>query len=272
MTNELQLEKPAPARILDAGGVERLCRLHFEPPHFAFLTQVRNGTGYSRRQVRTADAIAMGTWPSRGIFLHGIEIKVSHSDFVAELKNPEKAEDVARYCHFWWLAISRPEVAPLNEVPPNWGLLVASADGTKMKVVRDATKKDAAAPDHLLLAAIMRRLSQDYVHIDTLREWKDKARCDLEQTADRNSKYLRESAERGLKEQSELLAKIHETIGCHINNWSFPDFKRTYALAKRINENGPTTIAAIQRLLTLVKTFEPELLEISKQLEVKGTE
>lgn len=48
----------------------------FLSPSYAMLTQVRNGTGMSRN-ARTADAMFMSLWPSRGIYLAGIEVKVS---------------------------------------------------------------------------------------------------------------------------------------------------------------------------------------------------
>ena len=52
-----------------------------------FLTNVRDTTGRpkgSRR--RYADAVAMNLWPSKGLALHGFEIKVSRSDFLTELR------------------------------------------------------------------------------------------------------------------------------------------------------------------------------------------
>jgi hypothetical protein len=56
---------------------------------WAFLEQVANGTGYAKKY-RWADALAMGLWPSRGMELHGIEVKVSRSDWLRELENPAR--------------------------------------------------------------------------------------------------------------------------------------------------------------------------------------
>ena len=50
--------------------IEELLRQRFGPPHFAFLEQVRAGAGFDQR---TADAMAMGLWKSRGLDLHGFE-------------------------------------------------------------------------------------------------------------------------------------------------------------------------------------------------------
>jgi hypothetical protein len=46
----------------------------------------------------------MSLWPSRGIELHGIEIKVSRNDWLKELGDPAKADEIARFCDRWWVA------------------------------------------------------------------------------------------------------------------------------------------------------------------------
>ncbi len=41
---------------------------------YALFSQVRNATGFASR-IRTADAIALSLWPSRGLALYGFEFK-----------------------------------------------------------------------------------------------------------------------------------------------------------------------------------------------------
>ena len=79
----------------------------FPSPQYAFLSQVRNQTGYGNLSdgIRTADAMALGLWPSRGNYLHGFELKVSRSDWLNELKDPAKAEAIAKYCDMFSLVI-----------------------------------------------------------------------------------------------------------------------------------------------------------------------
>lgn len=272
-TAQLPLAEPKrDRRFLTATQVDRLCRKHFEPPHFVYLRQVRNGTGYSRRTTRTADAIAMGTWPSRGVYLHGVEIKVSHSDFLAELKNPEKAEEIAQYCHFWWLAISHPKVAPLNEVPINWGVLCVSEDSEKMEVLRDATKKDATRPDHSLIAALLRRVGEDYLHKDGLREWEDNREAAIRKTCEGQAKYQLETANNVIDTLKKRIELIEKTLGVTIHEWNFPRFQQCYRMAEALSKNGRATIAAVQQLISLADKFRPELEAIAKELDVKGTE
>lgn len=270
MSAELQLEKPAPKPPVDrksmgSGQVESLLRKHFCGPHFAFLTQVRNGTGFSRKTARTADAVAMGTWPSRGVHLHGIEIKVDLQDFKREVANPEKAEDIAKYCHFWWLAVTHEKVAPMEMIPANWGLLVVSEDGTKMRVAKEAVKLTPIAPDHLLLASVMRKMAEEYVPIGSLNDWKSEQRRELEEAADRNSKFLRESAVAGLKKQTELVGKIETVLGCRINEYNVDTFAADYELAKKLRASGWQVLDAIERLIKLTDAYKPHLEIIKGQ-------
>lgn len=45
-----------------------------------------------RSTIATIDAVALNAWPSRGMELHGIEIKVSRGDWLRELRDPVKTE------------------------------------------------------------------------------------------------------------------------------------------------------------------------------------
>lgn len=58
----------------------------------------------------------------------GFEVKVSRSDWLSELKKPEKADSLARYCDRWYLVISDPKIVKDGELPPTWGLLCRKGD------------------------------------------------------------------------------------------------------------------------------------------------
>jgi hypothetical protein len=125
----------------------------FGPPAFGLLTEVADGTGTARIG-RFADALAMSLWPSRGLHLHGIEIKASRTDWLRELKNPAKADAIAQFCDFWWVA-TLPDIVKDGELPPTWGLFELEGDKLKEKI-----KAPLAAPipvDRSFLAAVFRR-------------------------------------------------------------------------------------------------------------------
>lgn len=132
----------------------------YGPPENAFLTDVRNTTGFSSK-VRSADAVAMSLWPSRGVYLTGFEVKVSRADWIKELKNPAKAEEIARYCRLWFVA------APIGlikaeEVPPNWGLIeIREAGGTK--ITKSAQPNEEQPPTWEFFASLLRNVAERYV-------------------------------------------------------------------------------------------------------------
>ena len=57
---------------MNEGGVFEALKTRYNSPEYCLLPQVRNSTGYSSK-VRTADAIAMSLWPSRGLTLTGFK-------------------------------------------------------------------------------------------------------------------------------------------------------------------------------------------------------
>jgi len=127
---------------------------------YAFLEQVRNSTGLSRH-VRTADALALSLWPSRGLHLHGFEIKQYGGDWKREKVNPAKAEEIARFCDYWWLVITHSSViTDRSEIPEPWGLLQPDDEGKKLVIVKPAVKNESPEPwTRGFMAAILRNAS-----------------------------------------------------------------------------------------------------------------
>lgn len=127
----------------------------FGGAEWAIMWEVAQATGYSSGKTRYADAVMMSLWPSRGLHLHGVEIKVSRSDWKREAADPAKAERIAAYCDFWWVHVAPGVIADLSEVPLTWG--VREFDGKKWSTRREATKTDALPVDRGFLASLLRR-------------------------------------------------------------------------------------------------------------------
>lgn len=106
----------------------------FRVPAHAWLYEVRNQTGYNRQE-RYADALVVSLWPSRGIWIGGIEVKVSRSDWRKELDDPTKSSEIQRFCDRWWVAAPA-GVVEEAEVPENWGYFLI--DGKKAKEIKKA--------------------------------------------------------------------------------------------------------------------------------------
>src|SRR5512139_894295 len=119
---------------------------------WALFWEVPDGTGTNK--CRSADAIAMSLWPSRGLLLHGHEIKVSRADWLKELKQPEKAESICRFCDHWWVVAGDATVVRDDELPPTWGLLVMNGRGLVAK--KQAPQLSPAPIDRSFLSGLLR--------------------------------------------------------------------------------------------------------------------
>ena len=130
-------------------------QLRYPSNQWGLFPQVRNATGYQMGGTpRTADAMALNVWPSQGMPLHGIEIKVSRSDVLSELKKPEKSDPLAKYCHQWWLAVGSKALVDPSELPPTWGLLVPHGKG--LRVAKKAQPMDPVPLDRAFVASLLR--------------------------------------------------------------------------------------------------------------------
>lgn len=125
-------------------------------PQHSLLWEVADSTG--AQQTRRADALIMSVWPSRGIELHGVEIKTSRSDWRRELAQPAKSDVIFRQCHRWWLHTT-PGVVADGELPTGWGLRVY--DGDEWHEVADAALNEPEPMSMGFLASILRREEKD---------------------------------------------------------------------------------------------------------------
>ena len=130
-------------------------------PHHVLLWEVRNSTGFD--STRSADALAVTMYVSRGHAVTGFEIKEHRSDWLSELKRPEKAEAIAQYCDYFFLVTSDKKIANLDEIPLPWGWLAFT--GAKLSVMKKAQQlkcapigsRDALRADLFDHAAIQNR-------------------------------------------------------------------------------------------------------------------
>ncbi len=142
-----------------SGAIRAALLKRFAPPEWALFHEVANATGAQRQ--RAADAIAMNLYPSRGLTIHGVEIKTARSDWLRELKNPDKSAPVQAHCDFWWIATDDPKIAKPEELPPTWGLLVLEGARLVQKVAAPAL---AAPPiDRGFVAALLRNATANMV-------------------------------------------------------------------------------------------------------------
>ena len=217
-----------------------LLSARYAPPAFAFFPAVRNGTGWARRQVRTADAMAMGLWPGRGLDLTGFEIKASRSDWLRELKDPAKADEIMTRCDFWYVVAPSDVVLP-GELPSTWGLLVSRGPG--LVAAKEAPRVAEPKPlDRLFLAAILRRAVESYVPEAAVRRREEEARKQQNEFCEREAK----GSVQGLADLREKVEAFEAASGVRIDDWRHENVGEA---VKYVLEKGVTaTLADLRRV------------------------
>jgi hypothetical protein len=132
---------------------------------YALCFEVRNAAGFGA--TRSADAVAMSLWPSRGLEILGFEIKVDRRDWLRELKNPSKAEAIAQYCDRW-IILAPPAIVEQTELPPGWGLWVLHEDGRFAAVVTPPLRTPVPITKDFLAAVLRRAHEADAELVDAL--------------------------------------------------------------------------------------------------------
>jgi hypothetical protein len=188
----------------------------YASPAWAFITQVRSQTGFATasRPVRTADALALGLWPSRGLELLGFEIKVDRGDWLRELKQPDKADLLVQFCDRWWIVVGDASVVRDGELPPTWGLQVLTRRGLRVTV--EAPRLTPSPLDRPFLASLVRRILDE-----------EAPQAELKQAEARGIEIGRRSMEGALGEHRERAGRLQEAIrtfeqaaGVRIDTWS----------------------------------------------------
>jgi len=123
---------------------------------YVVARHVRSHAGFDAR--RTADFVALDTWPSSGFVIHGHEVKVSRSDWLHELKQPEKAAEFMLYMDFWWLVVSDASIVREDELPDGWGLMAVRGD--KLVALCQAPKRKPLPLTTTRIAAFVRAVAK----------------------------------------------------------------------------------------------------------------
>lgn len=229
MANGVKAKEPI--QFYTEGDICGQIRGAYQQPAWVVLPSLRDSTGWAGRG-QTADAVAFGTWPSRGFKIIGFEIKSYRGDWLRELKNPAKAEAFALYCDEWWI-VGTEAVIKAEEVPDVWGWATPTPRGLKrIKEPKPITPQEI---DRVFLMAIMRNVGQNYT---PTREVKEAIDQKVNEELDRRNG----SAELELKYTKETVAELRKKIedfekaaGFEISTWKF-ESSQIGALVKEITD------------------------------------
>lgn len=203
MTAPLELPLPEPEEEAPKvrRSLEEQMRERYPLDSYALFWEVRDATG-TDGQGRSADAVAMSLWPSRGLELLGFEVKSARSDWLRELKEPRKAEAICKHCDRWFVVATDAKVVHKNEVPAAWGLLVSN--GEKLRQVIPAP----LLGEPRLGRKVLPDVSRQFV-ASLLRQAQKTAARPLDQLRE----VARNEAHRELTEKHKAaIAKLHEEV------------------------------------------------------------
>lgn len=244
---------------LQTHEVKHLLQVKYSAPAWALLFEVPDGTGGHKS--RSADALAMSLYPSRGLELNGFEIKVSRSDWQKELKDPTKAEAICRYCDRWWIVAGDASIVQDGELPPTWGLLVARGGKLVQKV--KAPKLQSQQVTRPFLAAMLRRTSEQGV---------DKSLLQQSERAGYERGYTSGQCSAGnykerFDKMQEKLNEFEEATG-----FAFDQYPATYKSGKEIGEKMIKVLSGYyetpaQKISSMADQLEIAARQLRKEIE-----
>lgn len=268
MTEQIELlaseaEAKAPA-LMNTEHARAMVRKRFDAPEWACMLEVAPNTGGGTRY---ADAVAVNLWSSRGHAVIGVEIKVSRSDWLRELKKPEKAEtSVYRFCDKWYLVAPKGVVKD-GELPQTWGLLELRATG--LVEVVTAPKLEPVPVSRGFFASLIRRSFDQIEALAALKAHQTQSEA-LARVRDDVARGIERGTERHRKLEAKL-AKIKEETGLDFfgDEWSEGRISvRTIKLAQHLDTlKGWTGDGALGRLSQLAKELDQAAATVRKAME-----
>lgn len=207
----------------------------FPPPAHVMLSQVRNGVGYQRR-TRTADALIASVWPSRGLHLIGVEIKVSRADWLKELKSPEKSVSIQQYCKYWYVA-TPPGIVDMGTLPTMWGLIETTENRTR--IVTPAPTLDPKPVDMLFVCSVLRSVSEQTVPISEVQQ-RIRARVEEEKL------YQAERQAYEVKRLRERIERFEAASGVKLEEYREEQIGAAVAMVREAQ--GPDLLLALRSL------------------------
>jgi len=254
--------------------LELLRRHYIKPgrdlPGGVFLPEVGwNGGPQSGR----ADALYIGFTSTSGRLLVGHEIKVSRSDWRAELDKQGKADPWHDQCHAWYVVAPSTDVVPVEELPHGWGLMLPNPrTTTRMQIKVKAVVHADRRPSWNAVRSIIAR--QDTLRAQEILSIRTDARDEARKQAEREYQQRAERRAAALGDHSaEIVRDIEERLGC-----TFRDFMaENHVTPKQFVE--ALAIAKARHALTdqwdglteLVRTLDTTKTRAEKLIAVLGT-
>lgn len=121
---------------------------------------------------RIADFVCADKWPGASygsnLALYGHEVKVSRSDWLSELRKPDKAEAIKKYMHYWYLVVPDASIVKQGELPEGWGLMTIAGEKLRAKIKAPLLTPEPMPLDFTinLMSAAARTAAREVQHRD----------------------------------------------------------------------------------------------------------
>ena len=214
---------------ITAKDMENYLSQRYFNPEWVFLPQVRSSTGSASR---IADGMAFNMYQSTGYDIIGFEIKVSRSDWLSELKDMSKSNEIMSYCDKWYLVVPDASIVKDGELPKNWGLLVLK-DGKLVQKVRPIPQTTTPMP-LAFIASILRRSGDEVAKIRNQYIKKEDIAGEIEQARKRGYEdargYNGKRTEEQLKNLQEMVQEFEKATGISFNEWRGKEYVKSLGM------------------------------------------
>ncbi len=178
--------------------------------------EVNEGTGSSSG--RRIDALAMHLWPSNDYKIIGFEIKVARSDWLNEMKQPEKSLAISQFCDEFYL-VAPYGVLGIDELPKTWGYIQATSDRILTKI--KAPKREPVSLDRPFMASFVRSLTRKYSDKKLLTAQVEKAKEKLVKEIDDRNAHRIKRLEEEVGELRNTISEFNKQTGLTMSKWNF---------------------------------------------------
>lgn len=196
-----------------SANIYNLLKVKYPAEECVLVKEVAD-SGIRRRYL---DYMVINLWESRGQSIIGFEEKAYRSDWIKELKNPAKQELHVPYCDYFYLITADDTIAKLEEIPENWGWMVAK--GGKLHTIKKAPKLNAKPIPRSLMVSIIRRAADKagYVHTDEIKSEIQKAVSNEREYNERQTKMLQDN----YQDLKKRVAEFEQASGLNFHRFSY---------------------------------------------------
>ena len=250
---------------MDSTDIYKHLAKKFCLPEWAIFPEVANSTGSASRY---ADAIAMNMYPSRGLEIVGFEIKCSRSDLATELKKPDKAEAIAKFCERWSLVVPAGLIKDSDVIPATWGVYEVKEDGTVRQKIK-AERRQAAPITRQFSAALVRRACEAHNGIDDkeINRRVEERKKIWDQYWEREIEYKTQRMQGELEGLRHEVSAFQEASGIMINQYL--DGRELGAALMALRKLG---LVGVHGGLVQMKRAAQRIIEIADELDLNPKE